>query len=104
MESIWSKLIFAFLFFILTLSCNRRRGNIDVRNINGYIQDYYDIKADTLDYSKFNLEAKGMERIISINPRINSLEFILIDSSENNISYYKNGIEKQYSLKTNKER
>jgi hypothetical protein len=72
---------------------------IDIRNINSYIQQYYDLNADTLDYTRFNRQS-GYNRIICINPRLDALEFFLIDSNENHISYYKDRIEREYLLKS----
>jgi len=83
------------LFFI---GC-KSKPIIDVRNINSYITHYYDINADTLDYTRFNRES-GYTRIICINPRLDVLEFFLIDSSESHISYYKNRVERKYLLES----
>ena len=82
---------------LIFIGC-KSRPNIEVRNINSYIQYYYDIKADTLDYTRFNRESN--DRIICINPKLDALEFLLIDSSENHISYYKDRVERAYLLKS----
>ena len=93
------KNVFFYLIIGMMLISCKGNQNIDVGNINAFIQNYFDIAADTLDYTKFNNKSNGSERIICINPKLDALEFFLIDSSEKYISYYKGRSERRYLLK-----
>ena len=83
---------------MILIKCKNRSSNVEELNINAYIESYYDKTSDTLDYSRFNKESNGINKMICIDPRLKSLEFFLVDSTEKSISYYKNYVEKKYSL------
>jgi len=87
------------LFFIASIAaCSQKRGNIDRIAINDWILDYIDSSGKKINAHLYNETYRGNSKIICINCNLDSLEFFLVYDSANQISYYKNFIEKSYRL------
>lgn len=83
-------------FFLLLISCNREKNNNelafseDLSIIKDYISLPIEKKSDSISWDYFNKIYLKEAKIISINPKINELEFIYLRNKGDLIIYFKN--------------